>query len=76
MPRILQLVPSLNSGGVERGTIEIARALAKRKIVNFVASNGGPMAHQLDKVGTKHFNLNLASKNPLKIFAHARKLKK
>ena len=40
--KILQILPALGSGGVERGTVEIARALAAAGIPNAVASEGGP----------------------------------
>lgn len=30
--KVMQLLPELNSGGVERGTLEIARALVKEGI--------------------------------------------
>ena len=46
--KILQILPSLQMGGVERGTIEIARALRDAGIANAVASQGGPMVKMLD----------------------------
>ncbi len=40
---IMQILPALEIGGVERGTIEIAAALKKAGIINYVCSNGGKM---------------------------------
>src|SRR5690554_7228781 len=44
--KILQALPALYSGGVERGTVEFAAELVKRGHQSFVVSNGGPMAEQ------------------------------
>jgi glycosyltransferase involved in cell wall biosynthesis len=64
-PRVLQVLPSLVSGGVERGTIEISAALAAAGWGSYVASAGGKMTHELTRHGATHFTLPLASKNPL-----------
>ncbi len=64
-PIILQVLPELRSGGVERGTIEIARAIVQAGGKSLVASTGGPMVGQLQKIGALHITLPLASKNPL-----------
>ena len=62
---MLQVVPSLVSGGVERGTVDLAGALVAAGWTAYVASAGGPMEHQLTRVGAHHLTLPLASKNPL-----------
>lgn len=64
-PVILQILPELRSGGVERGTIEIARAIVQAGGKSLVASSGGSMVNQLNKIGAVHITLPLASKNPL-----------
>jgi glycosyltransferase involved in cell wall biosynthesis len=64
-PRVLQVLPRLVSGGVERGTIEISAALAAAGWGSYVASAGGKMTHELTRHGATHFTLPLASKNPL-----------
>ncbi|HZT86639.1 MAG TPA: glycosyltransferase family 4 protein [Stellaceae bacterium] len=66
-PAVLQVVPSLVSGGVERGTIEIAGALAAAGWRSCVASAGGPMVRELARAGAEHVELPLASKNPITI---------
>lgn len=62
--RILQALPALNSGGVERGTVEFAADLVKRGHESFVVSNGGPMADQLRNQGSKHIQMPIHRKNP------------
>ena len=42
-PTVLQVLPRLVTGGVERGTIETAAALKAAKWTPIVASEGGPM---------------------------------
>ena len=73
-PAVLQVVPSLVSGGVERGTVELASALAAAGWTAYVASAGGPMERQLSRVGAQHIRLPLASKNPLVIRRNTRAL--
>lgn len=62
-PVVLQVVPSLNTGGVERGAIDIAAAITKAGGTAIVASEGGSMAHELTRAGALHITLPLASKN-------------
>jgi glycosyltransferase involved in cell wall biosynthesis len=64
-PAVLQVLPSLVSGGAERGTVDLADALAASGWTAYVASSGGPMEHQLARLGVRHLKLPLASKNPL-----------
>jgi glycosyltransferase involved in cell wall biosynthesis len=66
-PAVLQVVPSLVSGGVERGTIDLAGALVAAGWTAYVASAGGPMERELARTGAQHITLPLASKNPLVI---------
>ncbi len=73
-PTILQVLPSLKSGGVERGTVEIATALHQAGWRALVASSGGPMAVQLHQAGATHIPLPLASKNPFTIWRNSRHL--
>jgi glycosyltransferase involved in cell wall biosynthesis len=70
-PAVLQVIPSLVSGGVERGTIEVATALAAFGWTAIVASSGGPMTRELVRAGIEHIELPLASKNPLTIRRNA-----
>lgn len=64
-PAVLQILPSLETGGVERGTVDIAAALTAAGWRAIVASSGGPMAHDIERIGGKHITLPVDSKNPL-----------
>ncbi|MBR5599395.1 MAG: glycosyltransferase family 4 protein, partial [Alphaproteobacteria bacterium] len=75
-PVVLQVLPELNQGGVELGTIQIAEALSQKGFKNFVTSCGGRMEYQLDKLNVKHIKLPLKTKNPIKILRNARTLAK
>lgn len=74
--KILQILPALESGGVERGVVEISAALRKRGFGIFVASNGGALVPFLTKNNVEHIKINVASKNPLRIFLNIFALKK
>jgi glycosyltransferase involved in cell wall biosynthesis len=73
-PAVLQVVPALVTGGVERGTVEIATALVKAGWRAVVASSGGPMVHEIERAGAEHITLPLASKNPFVIFRNIDRL--
>ncbi|MGN1063544.1 MAG: glycosyltransferase family 4 protein [Alphaproteobacteria bacterium] len=73
---ILQVLPALDIGGVERGTIEIAAALTKQGIKNYVISNGGKMVPELERLGCEHIQLPVHSKNPLRMYLNARHIAK
>ena len=75
-PVILQVLPELRSGGVERGTVEISRAIVQAGGVALVASCGGSMVSQIQQVGAKHITLPLASKNPFTIWLNSLRLAK
>lgn len=64
-PTILQLLPALVSGGVERGTVDLARAIEQAGWRSLVVSRGGPMVRELERVGATHIELPVHSKNPL-----------
>ena len=60
---LVQIVPSLDSGGVERGTVDVANFLAEKKIPNFIITSGGKMIKELDEKFTHVHQLPVASKN-------------
>lgn len=66
-PAVLQVLPSLTTGGVERGTVDIAAALTGAGLRAIVVSAGGPMEHDIERVGGEHITLPVDSKNPLVI---------
>jgi len=71
---ILQVLPSLVTGGVERGTVEITRAIADAGATALVASAGGRMVPAIERAGGRHITLPLNSKNPLTMWRNASRL--
>ncbi|OXU15004.1 glycosyltransferase family 4 protein [Sedimentisphaera salicampi] len=63
--RILQILPELNQGGVERGVVELSRELAARGHESFVISAGGKLAGKINAEGGKHITMDVCSKNPI-----------
>lgn len=62
--KVLQLLPTLDGGGVERGTLEIARALVAAGHRSCVLSKGGRLVAQLEREGSTHFTMDLGRKAP------------
>src|SRR5512139_431458 len=59
---VLQLLPALESGGVERGTLEIAHALVARGHRALVMSAGGRLVAPLTEGGAEHFTWPVGQK--------------
>ena len=68
---VLQVLPSLITGGVERGTIEITQAITDAGWTALVASAGGRLVAAVQRGGGRHITLALASRNPLTIWRNA-----
>ncbi len=66
-PTVLQVLPALETGGVERGAIDVALAVAAEGWRALVASAGGAMERELRRADVEHVLLPLASKNPFVI---------
>jgi glycosyltransferase involved in cell wall biosynthesis len=64
---ILQVLPALHSGGVERGTIEFARELVKQGHRSSVMSNGGQLVERLIREGSEHIPLPVHKKSLLSL---------
>jgi glycosyltransferase involved in cell wall biosynthesis len=71
---ILQILPSLGTGGVERGAIDVAQALVRAECQAIVASAGGVMVRELERTGAKHLALPVDSKNPWRMRANVEAL--
>ncbi|MCA1713666.1 MAG: glycosyltransferase [Gammaproteobacteria bacterium] len=61
---IVQLLPALGSGGVERSTLEIAKALAEAGHRAIVVSAGGRLLPALQAAGAEHITLDIGRKSP------------
>ncbi len=71
---ILQVVPELETGGVERTAVDIAQACKARGWRALVASAGGRLVEELEAAGGEHIAMPLASKNPFVMGANAGRL--
>lgn len=60
---VVQCVPALRGGGVERGTLEISRALVERGHRSIVISAGGRMVEQLSREGGEHIEWPIGRKS-------------
>jgi len=72
--KILQILPELNVGGVERGTVDLAGELVKLGHKAVVVSNGGALAADIEKAGGIHYQLPVHRKFIFNIFYLVSKL--
>lgn len=73
-PVVLQVTPEMGTGGAERGAVDVAGALAAAGGTALVASEGGPMEHELKRAGVTHIKLPMASKNPFVMYRNIGRL--
>jgi glycosyltransferase involved in cell wall biosynthesis len=59
---VIQMLPELIGGGVERGTLEMGRYLAKQGHRSFVISAGGRLVEQLEQENSRHIKWHVGSK--------------
>lgn len=60
---IVQILPELQEGGVERGVVETNRELVRRGVTSTVISRGGRLAAAIEAGGGRHVALDVCSKN-------------
>lgn len=73
--RVVQVLPALDGGGVERGTVEIANALAAAGHESVVLSGGGRLVSALEAGGSRHIAWPLGRKHPATLL-EVRKLRR
>ena len=61
---VVQVLPELDSGGVERGTLEVAEALVGTGHRSLVISGGGRMVAALEAAGSEHLTWTIGRKSP------------
>ncbi len=61
---IVQMLPELEGGGVERGTLELGKYLAEHGHRSLVISAGGRLVEQLAREGSRHIPWKVGSKSP------------
>ena len=72
---VLQLLPALESGGVERSTLEIGAALVAAGHRSLVASAGGRLVSTLEREGSTHVEIDLGRKS-LRTLRHVHTLRR
>jgi len=73
-PTVLEVLPALETGGVEHVVVELTEALAKEGFPALVASSGGRMVERIVAAGGKHIALPLHARNPLSLWRNAERL--
>ncbi|MFP6710066.1 MAG: glycosyltransferase family 4 protein [Alphaproteobacteria bacterium] len=71
---VLQVLPAMEMGGVERGTVQMAAALTDAGWGATVASSGGLMIHELARARAEHIDLPLAVKRPFRMLRNGNAL--
>ena len=74
--KIVQLVPAMDQGGVERGIVEMNRVLVAAGHDNLVVSVGGRLNERIIADGGRIAEIDIKSKNPFTAFSRAKKLRK
>ena len=72
--KVIQLLPELNIGGVERGTRDLSKALVEKGHQSTVISNGGLFEEDITQYGGKHIKLPVHKKSLFSFFL-SKKLK-
>lgn len=65
--KVMHLLPSLSSGGVEQVVLELCQGLCARGVETVVVSEGGPMVAAVEAAGARHITLPIGRKS-LKTF--------
>ena len=73
---VVQILPALDEGGVERGTVELNREFVRRGATSTVISSGGRLAAAIESDGGRHIALDVKSKNVLTAPARALALRR
>jgi lipopolysaccharide heptosyltransferase II len=71
---ILQILPNLNTGGVETGTVDLAKKLISAKHKAVVVSAGGKLVDDLISAGVRHYTLAVDRKSPINIIKMSKRL--
>ncbi|MCL2461606.1 MAG: polysaccharide pyruvyl transferase CsaB, partial [Defluviitaleaceae bacterium] len=76
MYKVLMATMSLDIGGAETHILELSKALQRRGLEVYVASNGGGFVAELEACGVKHYNVPLHTKRLSSLFKSYKMLKK
>ncbi len=71
---ILQIVPELDTGGAELSAVEIGEAVVRAGGRSLIATQGGRLEQAARQQGAEIVRFPAATKNPVRMFANARRL--
>lgn len=75
-PVVMQIIPELETGGAEQGTVDVAIALKKYGWKPIVVSHGGAKVTDLQRARVEHVTLPVHSKNPVVIMRNAKRIER
>jgi glycosyltransferase involved in cell wall biosynthesis len=73
---ILQVAPELSAGGVERTVLEVTEAIVEAGGRALLASRGGRLEGEFEKLGGQLFRMDAKAKNPVVLKLNEGKLKR
>jgi glycosyltransferase involved in cell wall biosynthesis len=73
---VVQVLPALESGGVERGTLEVGKYLVEHGHRSIVISAGGRLVAQLEREGSEHLAWDIGRKSPLTLLRYVWRLRR
>ncbi len=73
---VVQMLPALESGGVERGTLEVGKHLVEHGHRSIVISAGGRLVDQLRREGSEHLAWEVGRKSPLTLVRYVGRLRR
>ncbi len=75
-PTILQIIPRLDTGGAEVTTLEMTEAIVAAGGRALVATEGGRLAPEVERLGGKLIVFPAGTKNPFRMLANALRLER
>jgi len=73
---VVQILPALESGGVERGTLEVGKYLVEQGHRSIVISAGGRLVEQLIREGSEHLAWDVGRKSLLTLLRYVSRLRR
>ena len=66
--KVMHLLPSLSSGGVEQVVLELCQGLTEQGVECIVVSAGGPMVEAIEATGARHITRPIGKKSIFTLF--------
>jgi len=66
--RVMQILPRMCVGGVERGVYDLAKFFKDKDVTTIIVSGGGQLANELEALGIKHYTLPVYKKSLFSFF--------